>query len=310
MTEERTPRGGADAAGHRDAPAYLEVLGVNVGRQVPLDALRDPEVVRNRAVLKREGVLGAGVSDLALADLVDSVLPDLEQTRVDWIVIATNSTEGHSSESMRAAVSNRLPRPFPLRITHGYECANVAPTLQECHRALTDGAASRILVVFVEKVDGEARFTPVSNSLYSDVAVACIVSGQPGPRTYRLDAVELEPSQTTSLGSGHYADARNTMVAMRAAARRALGPSPDEALVDVLTLNLGATARQLLMMSASLPQERLRAHPGSAFGHSFGADLLIGLAAIDDSGAACPEQILALGSSKTMQSAMLLTRDA
>lgn len=73
MTEERTPRGGAGAAGYRDAPAHLEVLGVNVGRQVPLDALRDPEVVRNRAVLEREGVLGAGVSDLALAVLTGDV---------------------------------------------------------------------------------------------------------------------------------------------------------------------------------------------------------------------------------------------
>lgn len=309
MTAETSLRHCVAATGLTYPSIHVEVLGKNIGVQVPLGSFSDAEIVHNRAVLDREGVRGAGVSGLTLPDLAVSVVPDRERTRVDMIVIATNSTALHASEALCAAVADRFPHLSWPRILLGYECANVAPTLLACQEALANGTASRILVIFVEKIEGDSRYTPVSNSLYSDVALACVVSQRASLRSFRLDAVEIEPSQTAPVGSAQYADARNTLVAMRAAVRRALAAAPDEAPVAVITLNLGATARQLLMMSTALPRERLLPHPDSAIGHSFGADLLIGLDAIADSGSDLPNRVLALGSSRAVQSAMLFTRD-
>lgn len=307
-----TSSAGTDHVLPRQPAVFVTVVARRLGVPVAIRELDDPGVRDNVDVLEDQGVTHVRVSPLSTADLALAVTPqapgDPRDARAfQAVVLCTDSlggdiAPGHWVRAYQKAAQLESTR--TLYVT-GSECANFALALDVASGLIGSGAADAILLVLVDNISSESRFTPISNSAYSDGAVACLVSGTASPGSFELVRSATETRLPRDDTWGDLADARTTLTAMSAAARRAVGEGPADRFRHLLTLNLGDTARRLLAMAAPVPLGRLYSDSVRTTGHCFAADIPLNLQdLVAARQLADGDEVLALASSRHAFSAM------
>lgn len=293
---------------------YVRPTARVLGRQVVLEDLDDDEVQANLELLRSEGVTGAGVSDSTSIELAAAVVSSsagravVDDTEPDVVVACTDSLEELDPTEWVTRYQERSGTELTTTLmVSGHACANAVVGLETCRSLIASGAARTVLLVTADRIRDRTRFTPVSNSVYSDGAAACLVSTEPA------GSVEILRSgmqgQVSVPASGGMAAARATLLSMASASTRALGEVDAADVSHVLSLNLGKTARALLAMAASVPLDKVRTGSPDSRGHCFSADVLLALEDLLVDGSCGPgDRILMLASGRHILSALTLVR--
>lgn len=310
-----TSRKGEPSMSPAERGAYVRPTARVLGRQVALEDLDDAEVQANLELLRSEGVAGAGVSDSTSIELAAAAVSSsdgravVDGTEPDVVVVCTDSLEGlDPTEWMTQYQGLSGTELTTTLMVSGHACANIVVGLETCRSLIASGAAGTTLLVTADRIRARTRFTPVSNSVYSDGAAACMVSTEPAGSVEILRSGMQGQAMPRGATSG-MSVARTTLLTMASASSRALGEGEAESVSHVLSLNLGKTARALLAMAASVSLDKVRGGSTASLGHCFSADVLLGLEELLTDGSCRPgDRILMLASGRHIHSALSLAR--
>jgi 3-oxoacyl-[acyl-carrier-protein] synthase-3 len=264
-------------------------------------------------MLREQGYQQIRVATGSTADLALAVTPGApggpeEVAAFDTVVICTDAVEGRppgdwSNAYQLAAGMDSAP----VFLVTGSACANFVAGLNAARGLIAAGDAENVLLVMAERMLEGSRYTAVSRSVLSDAAVSCMVSAHPAAGSFQLLGTAIETRLPRYGEWNELADARTTFLALNKASKRAAGECPADSFDHLLTLNIGATARQLLAMSTKVPANRLFAGPVAEFGHCFGSDIPLNLRALRESGnLAAGARVLAVASSRGTLAAVTL----
>jgi 3-oxoacyl-[acyl-carrier-protein] synthase III len=262
----------------RQTSIFVSVLARELGAEVTLEELDDPTLRANVATLKSQGFFGVRVSSLSTVELALAVMTEIGLASFEAVVVCTDSLgeTGPSDFVLDIQRAAHLDSTRTIFVSGG-ECANFVVGLDVATGLVATGAADPVLLVLVDRVIAGTRYTPVSDSAYSDGAVSCRVSATPGENSFRLMGSATETRLPRDATWGDLADARTTLAAMRTAATRAMDDDGSVSVRHVITLNLGDRARQLIAMAAPVPSGRLYSDSVRKHAHCFGADIPLNL---------------------------------
>jgi 3-oxoacyl-[acyl-carrier-protein] synthase III len=186
----------------------------------------------------------------------------------------------------------------------GSACANFATGVDVAHGLVASGAAESVLLVTVDKVQSGTRYPPISQTVFSDGAVSCLVTDAPGDETFRLLGSASEHWSGDSGGSD-LVRARKILPAMRSATYRA-AVGPVDHISHIVTPNFGKATRQLLAMAVPGSVSRLHTGLVAEVGHCFASDIPLNLRHLARSGQLTTgDAVLAAASSSNTLSAMV-----
>jgi len=262
--------------------AHLQVIAQQLGEPVAIEDVDDAKLRANVARLRREQVSVVRISTLSAIDLAVAVTPGAPGgppavEPFDAVVVCTESSGADASSEWTREYRRRAGLAgTAASLVGGAACANFALGLDVCRAQILAGVAQRLLLVVVDRVLAGTRYTPVSQSVYGDGAVACLVTADASPGAFRVvgsaTVSRLAPCDETNL-----AEARRTVVSMSEAVRLATRGQSLERLRHIVTLNLGDTARRLVAMAAPPSPARLYSDLSASNGHCLGADIALNL---------------------------------
>jgi len=289
----------------------VTVLAARLGVPTPLRELATDVVDGQADLLRAQGYDLVRIAPCLTTELALSVTPGAPGgpatgASFDTIVLCSDSADAGAAPGDWCLAFQRAAGLDGVRVllVTGSACANFALGLEVAGSLIATRASACVLVVLADRIVEGTRYTAISRSVYSDGAVSCLVTAGGGAASYGVlgNATVTRAYDDDVVGLG---DARSTVLAMRKAARRALGDRAGD-VRHVVTLNLGEAARTLIAMA--IPAARGRLHPGTidTVGHCFAADIALNLRELERAGLADGDVVLALASSRHALSAVAL----
>ena len=273
-----------------ETAAYLTVLASHLGDPVDIDHLDDPEIVKNAALLRREGIRSARVSPLSTLELALMVTPGgapgtSRPCSFEAIVVCTDSIGDMVPTGWLIAYKSAAGlSSVPAYFVSGSACANFVAALDVARGLLAIGGAERVLLVTADRAQPKERYPPAGSTVYSDGAVSCLVSTEPeADASFRVLRTATESWKPDRDRLGDLTTAKTVAYAM-ASVTRQLTEDDEPNYEYLLTPNFGITTRQLIELAASLP--RAVHHPGTLdeVGHCFSADMALNLQHLEKTG--------------------------
>jgi 3-oxoacyl-[acyl-carrier-protein] synthase-3 len=222
---------------------------------------------------------------------------------VDLVVYATNtfwdSASGDGSPARCLDHAGLTHTPLCGVALNG--CGNGGLALRTARAWVGAGQARCVLVVTTDRCRPGRRLMPGRFSVLSDGAASCLVTAAPAGPGFRLLAAEAAVDATMHAIDPD-ADVLDMLKAtaggVRAAVERLRGHVADGTeFAHLVTNNYTTTASQIFCHCAGVPFERAFLDNLAAMGHCFGADVLIGLARLLESGrAGRGDRVLAIDS--------------
>ncbi|MFI1652017.1 3-oxoacyl-[acyl-carrier-protein] synthase III C-terminal domain-containing protein [Streptomyces avidinii] len=201
-------------------------------------------------------------------------------SRPDLIIYVSENDTDSSASLAHLADHLDLPTTEYLSVS-GHDCGNLAPALRVAQDALHSGRHHRVLLVLADRAPSHRRILASGLSVFSDSAVACLVTSAPegpGPQL-RLDAT----AQQTTVQQIDRPTAQDGVMATVGIASKAmqallttLGVGREEFDHAVLP-NYRPAAQKFLMAALKLPADKLMLGAVTELGHCFSGDILITL---------------------------------
>jgi 3-oxoacyl-[acyl-carrier-protein] synthase-3 len=296
---------------------FVRLLAERLGTPTDLRDLDDADVRANLDTLHEQGVRRVCVTDASTAELASAVTPGAPagppaSGAVDAVVVCTDSigAEGPGDWSLDYRGAAGLADSQVMFVS-GSACANFVPGLEAAHGLIATERADSVLVVLADRILSGTRYTAVSRSAYSDGAASFLVERRPHAKSFRLLKTATELRGLPDGTEGELAEARTTLLAMSRAAQRAMEGDPSDGIAHVVTLNLGESARRLLVMATGLPEALASDGRAAEIGHCFAADIALNLGHLERTGMLdSGDRVLALASSRYSLSAVALEYQA
>lgn len=293
----------------RGPAVHLIPLSSQIGEFIRISDLDDPQVSENISTLHEQGIFGARISKLPTARMARAVIPGVPGGTADevsfqaMVFCCDTIEEGTPSEWMHGLLDGTDASSLPAIFVGGNRCTNFAVGFDVARGLIASRQADSVLVVTSDRVLSGTRHLPSSMTVFSDGAMACLVTCDPeGRPSYELIGAASE--KWTSSGSERewLADARVTLSAMRSATQRITG-GENGRFRHLVTPNFGKATRKMLAMAVGMPPEKLYAGPVTTIGHCFSADIPMNMKHLDESSfIAEGDEIITVCSSRSLLS--------
>lgn len=251
-------------------------------------------------------------SDLATWELAVRVARstlDRADGRPDLLLYVAQGEPDPGAALLRLARELDLPEVDSLALT-GHDCGNFAPSLGSAADAVLSGRKRRVLLVLADRALPGQRGMPSGLSVFSDGAVACLVTrDRPADGGFLVDAVVNRVSVRPEQAPADQGILATVLLAREGteAVLRETG-SAREDFARVLLPNYRIDSQRFLAQAMGFPEDRLLFGRVRSYGHCFSADVLITLGEQSAAGALpVGERLLAAGSGPHSWSSVALT---
>ncbi|MFJ7249490.1 hypothetical protein ACIQWA_33340 [Kitasatospora sp. NPDC098652] len=297
---------------------YLSGIAVELGERVPIAELDDPSVAAELTNLHAGGLLHCRVAEQDVVELAAAgarkTLAAAGLTAVDAVVHATDSPYRETATRDGWAVLAGAGVPTaPTVVVGGSASANLAAALRVATGLLAAEQLETVLLVSADRITRGARYQPVGVTVLSDGAAACLIGARPHGPGYRVlgvstsiqaDAVEVSSSiKAANLVRLGVAEARERLLQNL--------PERERGFTYLVTGNYSLATRTFLARLCGIESAAVHTPTVAEVGHSFSADLLLGLASLQEQGLVEPgDRVLVLATSPRSWSLIALEHTA
>lgn len=263
---------------------YLSQIQYRLGQRVALEELGDPEVTRNLALLRGQGLVHARTAtvpalELASTSAIETLVHNGTSTP-DALVFATDRAAGASLSEDLWTLNQAVNAPdTPAVAVGGHACGNLAPALWTARNTLFGDEVNEVLVITTSIAGTGTRYQEFGTTVASDGAASCLVTSSPHGPAFRLLATATQTRAALSPEVLALAGARTIATAVRACQRDLRAKLGEQWIPEhVITGNYGATTRSFLAKTVGAEQVSAPVAELTAdLGHCSAADLLITL---------------------------------
>lgn len=281
-------------------PLYLSDIEYTLGEIRPIEEIprlaRDPMALR---YLKNLGMASYSKLSGPMLDVLRGTAgkflasSGLRGQDVDAVIFFSTMFDIYAEHSDLALLCHELG--FDRAVPYGVflnQCTNYTQAIQFGGHLIRSDGMRRVLLLGADRLDDARsdRVMPNNTSIYSDVAVCCLLSGEPrGGYAVDLMRHKYVPEMAKIMaGNDIIAFIENYSRGMAGAceaAYRDAGVEPS-GIRHLVSANYNHSVLKNIAQLAKIPESRLFKGNVAAMGHCFSADHLISLRALADSGAA------------------------